>query len=273
MGVGRLFPTFLGIGLPTMMQVGPDDAILNFCKWPRKFAPSLSEACLPTWVTADHIYSLAVMLIAGGVVWASWPYLSEGSARKKMVLGFTILFCSVGTAIIALSLIAAGEKSPQQKAETAGLPGGGEAEGIRKLTDRELLDYTVRFASDMRTFEANSDVERAKAGEFVSSNMTQDQRIAIYASNAAKSAEQNARYRQQFQNLYLHTANQLRDEIKARLNKRGMIVSDTYSIKIFGSPMEIELLAFEGHLTGPHPISNAANYLEQIARRLVEREN
>jgi hypothetical protein len=270
MGIWRLFPTFLGIGLPTMMQVGPDDAILNFCKWPRKFAPSMPEACLPTWVTADHIYSLALVLIAGGIVWASWPYLSEGSRRRKMIIGLTLFFCSVGTAIVGLSLIAAGESTPQQRAKTDGPPSSKPTDGIAKLSDRELLQYTLNFAAELRTFEANSDIERTKLEDFASPNMTQDQRLAVYQRHAAKSAELSTRYRQQFQNLYLHPANQLKDEIKNRLNKRGKIVSDTYDLNIFGNKMELQLPAFQGHLAGVHPISNAANYLEQIARRLVE---
>jgi hypothetical protein len=139
---------------------------------------------------------------------------------------------------------------------------------ITKLSNSELLSYTVNFATDMRTFEANSDIARTKAVDLIPQNSTQERRLEIYQKNSARSQELSARYREQFQNLYLHPANQLRAELKSRLNKSGKIAADTFEMHIGGQNTPIELPAFEGHLVGPNPISNAANYLEQLARRL-----
>jgi hypothetical protein len=38
-----VIPAFIAIAIPTMMQVGPDDAVINFCKWPRKAFPLLMQ--------------------------------------------------------------------------------------------------------------------------------------------------------------------------------------------------------------------------------------
>ncbi|WP_152540034.1 hypothetical protein [Afipia sp. P52-10] len=87
MGIGRLLPAALGIGIPTMMQVGPDDAILNLCKWPRKLWPDLPQNCLPG-ISSVWLYVAAGLLIIGSILWFAWPHLPavrrrNGSTRIK----------------------------------------------------------------------------------------------------------------------------------------------------------------------------------------------
>jgi hypothetical protein len=112
-----LFPTFIGSGIPTMMQVGPDDAILNFCKCPRKLAPAVPENCLPGMI-ADQLYVVAVVLICAGLLWFGWPYLNHGTKRARMLSGIFILCCGAGIGVFGLSIIAAGESSSAKVAET-----------------------------------------------------------------------------------------------------------------------------------------------------------
>jgi hypothetical protein len=101
-------PAAVGVWVPTMMQVGPDDAVLNLCKWPRKAFPDMAENCLPG-VSASQIYIVAAILIALGVIWLTQPYLKGGTRREKMSVGLTLLFLSLGVGIWGLSIIASGE--------------------------------------------------------------------------------------------------------------------------------------------------------------------
>jgi hypothetical protein len=93
-----------------MMQVGPDDAVLNFCKWPRKFAPSLPENCLPG-LSATGLYAIAAVLVCFGVVWFAWPYRKNGSRRARMTVGILVLICGAVTGVIGLSIIASGDSA------------------------------------------------------------------------------------------------------------------------------------------------------------------
>jgi hypothetical protein len=78
-------PTFLGAAIPTVMEVGPDDAVVNICKWPRKFFPSLAENCLPG-LFATELNILAIILLAFGLVWLTRPYRRTGTWQKKWLL-------------------------------------------------------------------------------------------------------------------------------------------------------------------------------------------
>jgi len=105
-------PALLGIGVPTMMQVGPDDAILNFCKWPRKFV-TVPENCLPG-ATAHELYLLAVLLVSISLLWFGRPYLKRTVGRARMIIGILILCCGCGIGVFGLSIIAGGGESNAQ---------------------------------------------------------------------------------------------------------------------------------------------------------------
>jgi hypothetical protein len=116
-----LVPAALGIWVPFMMQVGPDDAVLNLCKWPRKIAPSLPADCLPG-VSANQIYFVAIALVAISIVWLTRPYLTTGTRRKKMTVGLTLFFFGVAVAIWGLSIIASGDALPKRVDNTPSTP-------------------------------------------------------------------------------------------------------------------------------------------------------
>jgi hypothetical protein len=62
-----LLPALIGFAL-FMMQVGPDEAEINLCKWPRKLFADLPDACLhgaPTWL----LYLISAALILIGLAW------------------------------------------------------------------------------------------------------------------------------------------------------------------------------------------------------------
>lgn len=109
MGIWRLLPAALGIVVPTMMQVGPDDAVLNLCKWPHKIATTIPENCLPG-ISDNELYLAAVILVSAGLLWFGWPYFKDGHRRASMIAGILIVCCGVGLGIFGLSIIAGGEK-------------------------------------------------------------------------------------------------------------------------------------------------------------------
>ncbi len=114
-------PAGLAIAIPTMMQVGPDDAVINLCKWPRKAFPALAENCLPG-ISANELYVLAIILFTVGVVWLTRPYRLSGTLRKKMVIGLTLLVCGCALGVVGLSIIAAGDGKSTTKIATSSPP-------------------------------------------------------------------------------------------------------------------------------------------------------
>jgi hypothetical protein len=69
----------LGAVVIFMTSNGPDEAVVNFCKWPRK-AVSGPPDCLsglPGWA----LYAAAGLLILGGLVWYFWPDIVRWRAQ------------------------------------------------------------------------------------------------------------------------------------------------------------------------------------------------
>lgn len=80
--LARLLPTPIGVTLGIMMQVGPNEAEINVCKWPKKLWPSLPDACLhgaPTWL----LYLISTGLILTGLIWFFWPSIYGIVARLE----------------------------------------------------------------------------------------------------------------------------------------------------------------------------------------------
>jgi hypothetical protein len=102
----KFLPTLLGFALSVMMQVGPDEAEINLCKWPKKVWPSLSADCLhgtPAW----FLYLVSISLIFLGFIWFFWPRIigtvrtlefTWPVRRKKSAMG------KLRLPVIALSL-------------------------------------------------------------------------------------------------------------------------------------------------------------------------
>jgi hypothetical protein len=85
-----LLATAAGIAIPFVMQVGPDDAIANLCKWPRKLSPSLAENC-SRGLSGEYLYVVAAGLVLLGVVWLAPPLRAHGTKSQKMIVGISLL--------------------------------------------------------------------------------------------------------------------------------------------------------------------------------------
>jgi hypothetical protein len=91
-----LLSFLFGLALAAM-GVGPDEAEINLCKWPRKLFANVPDACLhgiPSWA----LYLVALLLIIGGIAWLVWPtsdrakltvrapYLRQASKRNSWIV-------------------------------------------------------------------------------------------------------------------------------------------------------------------------------------------
>jgi hypothetical protein len=116
---------------------------------------------------------------------------------------------------------------------------------LSTLSNEELLARTIRLASQMRKFETNSMVEVMNSGK----NRRSLPALAVSMEGA-------------FRDTYLIPAKLFRDEITFRLNRVGIFPEAK-------GPYGGRLIAFEGRLAGPSAVSDAADYLEISARRLL----
>jgi hypothetical protein len=135
---------------------------------------------------------------------------------------------------------------------------------LMNLSNAQLRDAAIEFAAKMRSFEANTD-----AIEFGSPdrNQTEEQR------NQAWNKMQNdiiVHFRQKslaFSNNYLGNAVELRNEIILRLESVGIL--KPYVGMSFFDRDGSEVLD-GGLLAGASPVTDAANYLEKLARMIPQ---
>ncbi|MCP3466273.1 hypothetical protein [Bradyrhizobium sp. CCGUVB23] len=109
-----LLATAAGAAIPFMMQVGPDDAIANLCKWPKKLTPSLTESC-SRGLSSEYLYVVAAGLVFLGLVWLTAPLRTHGTKSQKMIVGISLLITSIALGVWALSILAAGDRSSARR--------------------------------------------------------------------------------------------------------------------------------------------------------------
>ena len=123
-------------------------------------------------------------------------------------------------------------------------PFGENTRRLGKLTDEALRRAVDDYARKIRTFEANS-------GWPLSTNV-----------------DREARYVQvklQFDNDFLPHLQALHEELKVRLNERGIFAPYVEDPFLYLAPKIIDSGA---PLAGPQPLSAVATYLQTLARRL-----
>lgn len=121
---------------------------------------------------------------------------------------------------------------------------------LASLSNEELKKRTLELAKKMRDFET---AYRQREYNIILQRTTTD---AEWQQKTQQELALSMDKQNEFRNQYLGEALSLRDEILRRLH-------ETYQ-----DPQH-RLIAFEGILAGPSPISDAADYLESIARRLA----
>jgi hypothetical protein len=137
-------------------------------------------------------------------------------------------------------------------------------EQSKSLSAKELSDSAIILAQKMREFERAWRVQEQLGEEQlwnaqVMAN-TPDERLKLRNQATALYIQSHANEEAAFRSQLLGQAIYLRDQLLMRLGNPAMTPQD-----------RIKSLAFDGMLAGPAPISDAADYLEQLARQLSPR--
>jgi hypothetical protein len=127
---------------------------------------------------------------------------------------------------------------------------------IKRKSDHDLIQITIRFAAQMRTFELNIQTEQLKI-------MNQPMSMETFSAHTQAQMDASRKATTEFRNTYLHPALMLRDELKARLARLGI-----FDIPEVVNKAKPPLTAFDGWPVGPSSIADAADYIERLARRL-----
>jgi len=133
---------------------------------------------------------------------------------------------------------------------------------IKNLTNAQLKERTTAFAAQMRVF----DVRRSQAVENlfilqpITREMSQEEKNSIWQKNNMELQKLIADTQIEFMNRFRPEALALKDELLFRLRMQG-----------FQPPPPLKLAEStisDGTLAGIHPISDAANWIESMARLL-----
>lgn len=268
-----LLPALIGAAIPTMMQVGPDDAVLNFCKWPRKFTPSLAENCLP-WVSADELYIFAIVLLAGGLIWLTHPFLKIGTRQQKMAVGLALLFFSVGMGIWGLSIIAAGDRPAIPSGHPTELPNP-----FSGLSNPQLRTRTLSLARELRDLENNySRKEEAVMNQHMAAQklpiQTEEQAVEsrkLFQEMTNATTRLSSEKRDEYRKRYHVEANQIYEELCRRLKLKSAEPLEANNFSKTGlSPLDFAGISVmrTGSLAGAKPLNYIADAFERLASGL-----
>lgn len=127
------------------------------------------------------------------------------------------------------------------------------------LSNAELSRQAIALATEMRDFET----EFRNRGWEISEYEREKVR------NAATEREKNIFWRQ-FTNNLLRRSNEHNNQFRQRYLGRAVHLRDEMLRRVEHPPNfdSHRLIAFDGMLAGPSPVSDAADYLDQLARNL-----
>jgi hypothetical protein len=129
---------------------------------------------------------------------------------------------------------------------------------IRMLTNGELKTRVLKLANNMRDFETNFKKEEYTRDLNISSSQgTEAQKQQQWNQKVNQSILRRQEYDNEFRKRYQGESISYRDELLRRLN-------------IIAPQEEKNVIALQGFLAGPSPISDLSTYLETLARQLPE---
>jgi len=130
----------------------------------------------------------------------------------------------------------------------------------KRISDKDLSAHAIDFAKRMRAFEtAMKSAEDAQI--YPPANLSSAQLQDFYKNRGAAMAAFYERATEQFRSQFLGEAVNLRNQMEQRLKDKGQPLPPHEAYK---------MIAFDCALAGPSPISDAADYLEALARRLTQ---
>jgi len=131
----------------------------------------------------------------------------------------------------------------------------------KTLSGRELSNSAVSLAQKMREFErawqVQEQLEEEQLWNAQIAAKTPDEKVKLRNQETAFYIQSHANEETAFRNQLLGQAIYLRDQLLMRLGNPTITPED-----------RMRSLAFDGMLAGPSPISDAADYLERLARQV-----
>lgn len=130
----------------------------------------------------------------------------------------------------------------------------------RRLSDEQLSKSTMDLAKRMRIFESKYRARDYAATDSYMQAIQRakpEERTGIFNQHVAQLTQSSLERDLEFRNTLLGEAVYFRNELQRRLQLTDVPPKDRHRI-----------IAFDGILAGPSPVSDAADYLEQLARQL-----
>ena len=202
------------------------------------------------------VAALNILWVGHGVLRSSPPLIRFAAVAA---------ICYVVTTVAEfLWLLATGPRFTGFESPTLN-PATGEFEAVDPIADllktlppSELREETLQLATEMKSFEAGTDRElvTALASPPPANVVTEAERDEALDRESRELMERQLRTWRAYREQFYRPARALRDELRRRLRIRN-------------TSREPELPALdEGVLSGARPITEAANYLAALARRL-----
>jgi hypothetical protein len=220
-----------------------------------------------------------------------WPHIERLPSRqpwsRKLLLGWgLIILCSIGLAA-GVALVFLENRRLDSRADIGGSASNAASPIITQsipaassvptaatevprnpsdrfgdlsvLSNAALRRLTIEFCGELRNFEANLRSADWSDSPVWRPDATKEENLREWNARNDRSLQRSIAARTTFSNTYVRDMVALRAEITARLQRAGILLP---------KPAGYDVAAFEGRLAGPDPITAAANYLEDIARKL-----
>jgi hypothetical protein len=134
---------------------------------------------------------------------------------------------------------------------------------LRLLNKADLRERTLTFAHRMRSFESGHKTKSNEMAErllVARRGFDEEQRIKRWQADSANEQSLRAQHEASFRSTILPQAQALEQELCSRLGQ-GAVSSRT-------RPHDVRTISLIGFLAGPSPLSDTADYLEEMARSL-----
>ena len=214
---------------------------------------------------------LGDILIAGGLaVFACSTLIAliVAKGRRSEVTGQVIVMCCG----IVIFFIGAGwyfwptKNDTISKADTAiASHAQVDPNSVKNMSNNDLINFTIYFASKMKDFDINSN--EMEDPHFATGD-TEEQKNVKWQIMLKRQEFKDKEKRKTFTDNYMPVANTLRNEILKRLTINGLLPpyfqDDQYLLT------EGEKVLTQNEWYGARPVSDAANYIETLARLLPQ---
>lgn len=243
------------------------------------FAVQIAAGVAPMrWPQCAWLAGLIFWLsLAGAVGSLAWYIVShsdwfisnlETMGRQKIAIALGIV-SAIGL-VSAFSLYGSGNKPAPASPGASTVASGAHSNAtvLSKLTNTQLRNHAIAFAARMRTFEANlrvdEDIARVQEmGRQIPRPKSEEESAEIFRRRVAESIRTQTAKDLAYINNLRPEAIAIRDELELRLERIGILKPTGYeSVRA--------TRALEGSLAGIKPITEAADFLEQRARRLPD---